>query len=142
MDIYQLLKKKKIRLLRDKDTGKVWFSATDMVAALLNTNHETARNYFKQLKYRKNWLIKQVKMTAKDGKIRFTNALDQRDIKRLVVMLSKVQTSQAFLVCQEKIMEATHWVRGLPAGVHVATIATTTVKAFDIVQGISLPLSG
>ena len=127
MDIYGLLKNKKIRIVKEKATGTVWFSATDITAALRGTDADTARNYFNQIKHKKDFITNQIKMIAKDRKMRFTNVLNERDIKRLIIFMPKIQNVWAFLVCSYKIEDTVIAVNG---SAKTAVMKITTVKEF------------
>ena len=131
MDIYKLLKGKKVRIVKEKATGAVWFNAADITAALRGTDTDTARNYFNQIKHKKDFVTKQIKMIAKDGKMRFTNVLSERDIKRLIIFMPKMQNVWAFLVCSQKIENAVMAVSGIGA-IKTAVMKITTVKQFSI----------
>ena len=131
MNIYKLLKGKKVRIVKEKATGTVWFNATDITAALRGTDTDTARNYFNNLKHKKDFITKQIKMIAKDGKMRFTNVLNERDIKRLIIFMPKMQNAWAFLVCSQKIENAVMAVNGL-GGAKTAVIKITTIREFFV----------
>ena len=75
----QLFEDKRIRMAWDEDNQEWYFSVVDVVGVLTNSDYQTARKYWKNLKSR---MIKegahfqlvtncyQLKMTAYDGKMR------------------------------------------------------------------------
>ena len=89
--ITKLFEGKKIRSVWDKEKEEYYFSVVDVIGALTDSSYEKSRNYWKWLK---NELIKegsqlvsntnQLKMKAKDGKLRETDTLDTKGILRLI----------------------------------------------------------
>ena len=64
----------------------------DVVAALRDVDYDTARNYWKQIKHRRNKVKKvfasrQLKLTCKDGKQRFSDVMLYSEIVQLIQML-------------------------------------------------------
>ena len=91
--MYKLINGKKIKALWDNKNKKWWVSAADAVVALRNCDYDTARNYWKQYKYRlqksgKNYISFQLKMPAKDNKMRY---MDVIDFKALAGLMQKIQ---------------------------------------------------
>ena len=82
----------KIRVLWDEEQEKYYFSIVDVVRVLTEQNdYLTARKYWNKLKQRLilegNETVTnchQLKMTAEDGKQRFTDVADTEQILRLV----------------------------------------------------------
>ena len=89
--IVKLFEGKKIRSIWSAESEEYYFSVVDVIGALTDNEYEKSRNYWKWLK---NQLIKegselvsktnQLKMRAKDGKLRLTDTLDTEDIFRLI----------------------------------------------------------
>ena len=86
-----LFQNKKIRSAWDNTSQKHWFSVVDICAALRDTNYQTARNYWKWLKYKlicQNSPLtktsKQLKFEALDGKLRYTDVMDSEEILQLI----------------------------------------------------------
>ena len=87
----KLFEGKEIRSVWDTEKEEYYFSVVDVIGALTDSSYEKSRNYWKWLK---NELIKegsqlvsitnQLKMKAKDGKLRETDALDTKGILRLI----------------------------------------------------------
>ena len=87
----KLFNDKKIRVHWDEENEKWYFSIVDVVAVLTDNNFQSARNYWKVLKYRLkkegNQTVtncNQLKLSAEDGKLRFTDVGDTEQILRLV----------------------------------------------------------
>ena len=81
--ISNLFEGKEIRSIWDKDKEDYYFSVVDVIAALTDNDYEKSRNYWKWLKGKLNSegseLVSntnQLKMRAKDGKLRKTDTLD------------------------------------------------------------------
>ena len=90
---------KPLRCFYDQTASKWWFSAVDICAILTDSDYETARLYWKQLKNkltrRKNQLVaksNQLKMPAPDGKYYFTDMLD---IKEIIYLIQIVPSHKA-----------------------------------------------
>ena len=89
--IIKLFEGKEIRSIWSAESEDYYFSVVDVIGALTDNEYEKSRNYWKWLK---NQLIKegselvsktnQLKMKAKDGKLRLTDTLDTEDIFRLI----------------------------------------------------------
>ena len=87
----KLFEGKEIRSVWDTEKEEYYFSVVDVIGALTDSSYEKSRNYWKWLK---NELIKegsqlvsitnQLKMKAKDGKLRETDTLDTKGILRLI----------------------------------------------------------
>ena len=87
-------KYKKIRSCWDNTSKKRWFSAVDICAAITGSDYDKSRNYWKWLKSKivsrenqENQNITtsyQLKMQAKDGKLRFTEVMDAEGVIRLI----------------------------------------------------------
>ena len=94
MQTTKLFKGRKVRAVWDKTNKKMWISIVDICAVLCNSNYDVARNYWKQLKHRllaKNSrltkTIHQLKMLAKDGKLRLTDVMDYKKVIQLIQIL-------------------------------------------------------
>ncbi len=91
---YQVVafKDRKIRRQWDKREGKWYFSVVDIIQALIDqSNFQLARNYWKVLKNRLKkegsevvTKCNRLKMTADDGKFRFTDVADAETLLRLI----------------------------------------------------------
>ena len=86
-----MFKGKNIRYHTSKLTGKTWFSAVDVCAAIRGVDYQRARGYWKWLKtklYRPpNGILSgywQMKMEAADGKLRMTDVVDAEGVIRLI----------------------------------------------------------
>lgn len=91
--ISNLFKGKEIRSIWDKEKEEYYFSVVDVIAALTNSNNP--RNYWNMLKSRLNdegsklsTNCVQLKLKAKDGKMRKTDTLDTEGIFRLIESVS------------------------------------------------------
>lgn len=81
-----------IRRMYDEETGTWYFSVVDIIAALIQQpDYQAARNYWKVLKNRLNKEGSQtvtncnrLKMTAQDGKLRFTDVASPETLLRLI----------------------------------------------------------
>ena len=87
-----------------KNSNKWWVSAADFIAALRNTDYDTARNYWKQYKYRlrKNrpgMYTYQLKMPAKDGRMRYTDVIDFAAMVAIIHHMSKTNRNIIYLPC-------------------------------------------
>ena len=87
--ITQLFEEKEIRSIWDKEKEDYYFSVVDVIAALTDAN--IPRNYWSDLKRRLieegsevHEKIVQLKLKAKDGKMRETDTLDTKGILRLI----------------------------------------------------------
>lgn len=96
--ISNLFEGNEIRSIWDKEKEDYYFSVVDVIAALTNAN--IPRNYWSDLKRRLvqegsqlHENIVQLKMKAKDGKLRETDTLDTKGIFRFIesVPSSKVK---------------------------------------------------
>ena len=80
-----------IRSCNDISSGKHWFSAIDICAALRGCDYQTARNYWKWLKAKLFTdqpvsVTNQLKMQAQDGKLRYTDVLDIKGILKIILL--------------------------------------------------------
>ena len=96
-----------IRSCNDISSGKHWFSAIDICAAIKNCDYQTARNYWKWLKSKLFTsqpvsVTNQLKMQAQDGKLRYTDVLDIAGVLK-IIQLFPGQRANAFRV----------WIAGL-----------------------------
>src|SRR3989338_3555419 len=87
----KLFQDKKIRVEWDSDKEEWYFSIVDVIAVLTDNDFQNARNYWKVLKHRLkeegNETVtncNQLKLTAPDGKLRFTDVADTEHVLRLV----------------------------------------------------------
>lgn len=88
--ISNLFEEKEIRSLWDSEKEEYFFSVVDVIGAL--TDSDNPRNYWNMLKKRMTEEEKselstkcvQLKMRAKDGKLRETDTLDTKGILRLI----------------------------------------------------------
>ncbi len=87
----KLFDNKKIRVKWDDNKEEWYFSIVDVIGVLTESDFQNARNYWKVLKHR---LIEegnetvtncnQLKLTAKDGKLRLTDVADTEQLLRLI----------------------------------------------------------
>ncbi|MCL2420347.1 MAG: hypothetical protein FWD03_00675 [Defluviitaleaceae bacterium] len=89
-----IFKDKQVRSVWDDAHKKWWFSAADICAVLTNSDYETAREYWKKIKSR--WAIDgnqlvakcdRLKLKASDGKLRFVDVLDIRQVLYLIQII-------------------------------------------------------
>ena len=88
--IINLFESKEIRSIWDSEKEEYYFSVVDVISAL--TDSSNPRNYWNMLKSRLNeeeqnelsTKCVQLKLQAKDGKLRSTDALDTKGILRLI----------------------------------------------------------
>ena len=87
--ISNLFEDNEIRSVWDSEKGEYYFSVVDVIAALTDSN--IPRNYWSDLKRKLRQEgsqlhenIVQLKMKAKDGKMRETDTLDTKGILRLI----------------------------------------------------------
>jgi hypothetical protein len=91
-DNIKLFEGKQVRAVWDETAEKWWFSIVDIVAVLTDQQDDlTARKYWNKLKQRLkeegNETVTnchQLKMLAKDGKLRFTDVADTEQVLRVV----------------------------------------------------------
>jgi len=91
----------RIRRIYDEETETWFFSVVDIVAALTQQpDHQTARKYWNKLKERLKkegsqtvTNCHQLKMTAEDGKMRFTDDADPETILRIIKSVPWVKPS-------------------------------------------------
>ena len=107
----KLFRGKKVRAVWDNTNKRYWVSVVDICAVLHGSNYDTARNYWKQLKHRLiikgSHLVKkmhQLKMAAKDGKMRYTDVMDYKKIIQLIQCLP-----------QERVMAFKAWIGSIAA---------------------------
>ena len=88
----QFFEEKAVRTVLDKNTQTRWFSAVDLCAAINNSDHNTARNYWKWLK--RKWRVEsgqlvsitnQLNFSSPNEKAYFTDALDLNGVLHLVM---------------------------------------------------------
>ncbi len=82
-----------VRSVWDDTTSAWWMCATDVVAALVDTSNE--RVYWATVKRRHPQLFancKQLKLTARDGKLRNTDVIDETQLESLFSVLRSVKT--------------------------------------------------
>ena len=103
----KLFNNKKLRAVWDTDRNTWWVSIIDVIAALRDTDYDTSRNYWKQIKCRmrdasckksKIFVSRQIKLTCKDGKQRFTDVMRYKDIIRLIQILPIVSKASRGLL--------------------------------------------
>jgi len=89
--ITNLFEEKEIRSIWDKEKEEYYFSIIDVIVALTDNDYDKSRNYWKwlknKLKEEGSELVSntnQLKMRAKDGKMRETDTLDTEGIFRLI----------------------------------------------------------
>ena len=102
MQTIKLFKGKKVRAVWDKTNRKYWVSVIDICTVVCGCEYDTARNYWKQMKHRllrkDSFLTRtmhQLKMTAKDGKLRLTDVMDFKKVMQLIQALP-YKTAMAF----------------------------------------------
>ena len=99
----KILGNKKLRSVWDASKKTWWVSVIDVIAAVRNTDYDTARNYWKQMKSRINnkpsgknhktntkistKISHQIKLTCKDKKQRYTDVMQYKDIIQLIQIL-------------------------------------------------------
>ena len=89
--ISNLFEGSEIRSIWDSEREDYYFSIIDVISVLTDNDYDKSRNYWKWLKNKLNEegseLVSntnQLKMKAKDGKLRFTDTLDTKGILRLI----------------------------------------------------------
>ena len=89
--ITNLFEGKEIRSIWDSEKAEYYFSVVDVISALTENDYDKSRNYWKWLKTKLkdegSELVSdtnQLKMRAKDGKMRETDTLDTKGIFRLI----------------------------------------------------------
>ena len=89
--ISNLFEDKEIRSVWNSEKEEYYFSVVDVISALTNNDYQKSRNYWKWLKNKLNnegselvSSTNQLKMKAKDGKLRKTDILDTKGILRLI----------------------------------------------------------
>ena len=120
----------KIRSARDIETNKHYFSVVDICAVLLDSNYQSARNYWKWLKNKLHGCslvvsINQLKFEAQDGKLRYTDVMDAEDIL-LLIQLFPSDKAEAFRVWIAKLVA-----EGQPV---VECLSLAVQKAKDVVK--------
>ena len=130
MKLFELFEKHRIR--SSKAINKTWFSVVDICAALLDSDYQTARNYWKWLKHKLilqgNPLvmsINQLKLEAFDGKLRYTDVMDIKDVLQLI-QLCPSQKASAFKLWIAKLAA-----KGRPV---LKRLKTAILKACDMVD--------
>ena len=132
MQSTKLFKGKKVRAVWDHTNKKWWISVIDICAILCGSDYDRARNYWKQFKHRllaKNSpltkTVHQLKMTAKDGKLRLTDVMDYKKVMQLIQNLP-CETAGAFKA----------WV-GSIAAKHCNLVASLDIAEFSANAGVS-----
>ena len=99
----------KMRAVKNAKTNKWWVSAIDFTAAVRNVDYHTARNYWKQykhgLKKQNSPMFKyayQLKMPAKDGRMRYTDVIDFAAMIAILHRMSKTAENIVYLPCFKK----------------------------------------
>ena len=89
--ISNLFEDKEIRSIWNSEKEEYYFSIVDVISALTDSDYQKSRNYWKWLKTKLidegSELVSntnQLKMKAKDGKLRETDTLDTKGILRLI----------------------------------------------------------
>ena len=89
----QLFENKRIRTAWDEEKEQWYFSVVDVVGVLTESDYQTARKYWKNIKSRMlregaNFQLVtdcyQLKMKAEDGKMRLTDVADTEQLLRIV----------------------------------------------------------
>jgi hypothetical protein len=90
-DKIKLFEEKSVRYKWDEEKEKYWLSVVDICAVLTGNDYQTARKYWNKLKQRLNeegnetvTNCHQLKLLAKDGKMRFTDVADTEQVLRLI----------------------------------------------------------
>jgi len=117
--ITDLLGQKPLRCLYDKAAGKWWYSVVDLCAILIDSDYETARNYWKDFKsrMRRRKLFQLVgktdrlKMPGANGKYFFSDVLDFKDVIYLIQVIPSTKADKyrvwlAELVANNTLIEA------------------------------------
>ena len=96
--ITNLFEGKEIRSIWDKEKEDYYFSIIDVIVALTDNEYDKSRNYWKwlknKLKEEGSELVSntnQLKMRAKDGKMRETDTLDTEGIFRLIESIPSIK---------------------------------------------------
>ena len=81
--------KKQLRSFFDPNTQGYWFSVVDLCAALTDSDHKTARGYWKRLKYRSTKFqvvthSHHLKFESPNGKYYFTEVVDFKNLINLI----------------------------------------------------------
>ena len=107
--ISNLFEEKEIRSIWDSEKEEYYFSVIDVISALTDNDYENSRNYWKWLKGKlndeKSELVSntnQLKMKAKDGKMRLTDTLDTEGIFRLMESVPS-KKAEPFKLCLAKL---------------------------------------
>ena len=94
MQAIKLFRGKKVRVVWDQTHRKHWVSVVDICSVLCGSDYDTARNYWKQLKHRLISndcpllrTVHQIRLLAKDGKLRYTDVMDYKKIMQLIQLL-------------------------------------------------------
>ena len=89
--ISNLFEDKEIRSIWNSEKEEYYFSIVDVISALTDSDYQKSRNYWKWLKTKLIdegselvSITNQLKMKAKDGKLRETDTLDTKGILRLI----------------------------------------------------------
>ena len=98
-NVGNLFEEKQVRALWDDTAGKWWFSAVDICSVLINRDYDVARIYWKDLKHRLANdgsqlvdIFDQLKLKSRDGKMRFADVLDIKQIFYLIQVIPKKET--------------------------------------------------
>ena len=138
-----------IRSAWDEVSNKRWFSVVDIIAALTNSDYQRARNYWKWLKHKLDWVCRksvrvtnQLKLEAADGKLRFTDVMDAEDVLRLIQVCPSPKADAFRLWVAELATEGTAIVESLEEAVKKVkdtvrnkvgnVLSVITKKDFDI----------
>ncbi|MCL2420924.1 MAG: hypothetical protein FWD03_03625 [Defluviitaleaceae bacterium] len=105
---------KQVRALQDIATGEWWFSAVDICGVLIGSDYETARTYWKHLKsdlfFAGSQLVgktDQLKLKSRDGKLRYTDVLDIKQVLYLIQIIPKKEAEPFRLWLVEAAVEGT-----------------------------------
>ena len=132
---------KKMRALKCAETKKWWISAVDFCALLKKADYDTARNYWKKYKHEllnKNQQlytkICQLKMPAKDGKMRYTDVIDFETAIVMLKNMRKKPETYFFLNSERKIENFLTDISYAYKNLKNPFMRITTIKKFRIFE--------
>jgi len=122
---------KTLRSIHDPIIQGYWFSVTDLFAILTDSDHKTARGYWKRFKYRLSLISgqlvtvsHQLKWQAADGKFYFTEAVDFKTLIRLIQICPSPKANPYRLWLADMLFE------GIPAGELEKELAKLGAESF------------
>ena len=137
-----LFESTQIRSAWDETSNKRWFSVVDICAALMGSDYQRARNYWKWLKHKldegNRQLVRtanQLKFEAQDGKLRFTDVMDAEEVLRLIQIFPSPKAEAFRLWIAELASEGAAVVKCLEQAVNDAK-DTVRHKVGNLIQSI------